>query len=132
MRILKASIAAMAVLGLASAASAANIPGNGGPLPSIEKQVMSQARADGVLKNMKSPKAEIKLSRSGKTALVTISAITRFGGPPTPLPVPTRLPMVEAKFRIGHVMEGQIATPVKSHGQVWEPIMRALTQSAGK
>jgi len=127
MSILKASIATLALVGMASAASAANrLPGNGGPLPSVTSQIMKEARSAGVLKGLSKPQLHLDYSKSGKTVTATITAMSKFGGPPTPLPHPERLPVANAKFRIAQVTEGRIASPIKQSGEIWEHFMRAL------
>ena len=124
MKILQVSAVAFALLGLGSVALAAPFPGGGGPLPSVAKQVRAEAKADGILKGLKSPQFNLDYSKTGKTVRVTVTALSTFNGSPTPLKKAQRMPEYTAKFKVGQVMEGRIATPTKSGGRVWQMMMR--------
>ena len=58
------------------------------------------------------------------TVTATLYAKSTFGGGPTPIS-PTRLSYASATFKVNQVMEGRIATPVKTDGAIWQRVMRS-------
>jgi hypothetical protein len=104
------------------------LPGNGGPLPSVRKQIIQNAKQAGFWTGVK-PSLRIKKLGGGRVE-ASIWSITNFGGPVTPIPHPTRMMDSSARFQVNHVTEGPIVTPIEQLGTVWQRVMRALQAGA--
>jgi hypothetical protein len=96
-------------------------------MPSVRKQVLASAKQDSAWQGTR-PSLRMTTSKSGKTITASIYTVSRFAGPPTPLPVPTRMLQATATFRVKQTSEGKLVTPIRHYGQVWSHVMRMLAK----
>ena len=124
MKMLGAVTVVVMSFGMGAAAQASGLPGGGGPLPSVRSQIQQEIKQTGAAKGLVKPSLRLTYAPGGKSVTAYITAMSTFTGGMKPLAKPVRMTELVGKFKIGQVMEGRIATPVKTGGRVWSGLMR--------
>jgi len=84
--------------------------------PSVRTQIRNEAKAEGVMKGMRSPSVRVQIK--GNTASAQILSIGRAGV----RLVDTRLVQRMATFKLQQLSDGSLAKPVKKNGKIWQTV----------
>jgi len=99
-------------------------------MQSVRQQIRQSAIQNGQWPKGSYPSLRLQYSPSGKTVQAAVYMKTNFAGPPTPLAHPVRMLNSTATFRVHQTSEGKLAVPVKTEGETWHMLMRALAKPA--